>query len=74
MDDSGKVSRLRKECPGEQCGAGTFMANHHDRHYCGKCGLTYVVEDAPKQAPKAKGKPAAAAEAAPAKGGKKGKK
>ncbi|MQM07129.1 hypothetical protein Taro_039964 [Colocasia esculenta] len=34
--------KLRKECPNAECGAGTFMANHHDRHYCGKCGLTYV--------------------------------
>ncbi|CAA6667357.1 unnamed protein product [Spirodela intermedia] len=28
-----------------KCGAGTFMAIHHDRHYCGKCGLTYVYGD-----------------------------
>lgn len=44
MDDSGKVTRLRKECPGEECGPGTFMANHYDRHYCGKCGLTYAFQ------------------------------
>ncbi|KAL3625173.1 hypothetical protein CASFOL_030627 [Castilleja foliolosa] len=42
VDDSGKVQRLRKECPNAECGAGTFMANHFDRHYCGKCALTYV--------------------------------
>ncbi|XP_044952038.1 uncharacterized protein LOC123402209 [Hordeum vulgare subsp. vulgare] len=41
-DATGKVTRLRKECPNAECGAGTFMANHFDRHYCGKCGLTYV--------------------------------
>ena len=41
-DDTGKVTRLRKECPNPECGAGVFMANHFDRHYCGKCGLTYV--------------------------------
>jgi small subunit ribosomal protein S27Ae len=41
-DATGKVTRLRKECPNNDCGAGTFMANHFDRHYCGKCGLTYV--------------------------------
>ncbi|KAL3625165.1 hypothetical protein CASFOL_030619 [Castilleja foliolosa] len=35
VDDSGKVQRLRKECPNAECGAGTFMANHFDRHYCG---------------------------------------
>ncbi|KAL8230080.1 hypothetical protein R6Q57_014980, partial [Mikania cordata] len=34
VDDSGKVQRLRKECPNAECGAGTFMANHFDRHYC----------------------------------------
>ncbi|WRX14016.1 Small ribosomal subunit protein eS31 - like 2, partial [Theobroma cacao] len=38
--------RLRKECPNAECGAGTFMANHFDRHYCGKCGLTYVYQKA----------------------------
>ncbi|KAF3342034.1 hypothetical protein FCM35_KLT00672 [Carex littledalei] len=41
-DSTGKVTRLRKECPNADCGAGTFMANHFDRHYCGKCGLTYL--------------------------------
>ncbi|RZC88231.1 hypothetical protein C5167_016032 [Papaver somniferum] len=46
VDDSGKVQRLRKECPNSECGAGTFMANHFDRHYCGKCGLTYVYQQA----------------------------
>jgi len=46
VDDSGKVKRLRKECPNQECGAGTFMANHFDRHYCGKCGLTYVYKTA----------------------------
>ncbi|PIN21813.1 Ubiquitin/40S ribosomal protein S27a fusion [Handroanthus impetiginosus] len=46
VDDSGKVQRLRKECPNAECGAGTFMANHFDRHYCGKWGLTYVYNKA----------------------------
>jgi ribosomal protein S27AE len=41
VDDDGKITRLRKECPHEDCGAGVFMATHFDRHYCGKCGLTY---------------------------------
>ncbi|THU70201.1 hypothetical protein C4D60_Mb08t22530 [Musa balbisiana] len=45
-DATGKVTRLRKECPNAECGAGTFMANHFDRHYCGKCGLTYVYQKA----------------------------
>merc|ERR1711966_199880 len=44
VDDAGKVTRLRKECPAAECGAGVFMANHFDRHYCGKCGLTYVYQ------------------------------
>eukprot|EP00941_MAST-03F_sp_MAST-3F-sp1_P003794 g3794.t1 len=43
VDGDGKVTRLRKECPAEECGAGVFMAQHKDRHYCGKCGLTYRV-------------------------------
>ncbi|KAI4349785.1 hypothetical protein L6164_010341 [Bauhinia variegata] len=46
VDDSGKVQRLRKDCPNAECGAGTFMANHFDRHYCGECGLTYVYQKA----------------------------
>ncbi|KAK3041823.1 hypothetical protein RJ639_000339 [Escallonia herrerae] len=45
VDDSGKVKQLRKECPNAECGAGTFMANHFDRHYCGKCGLTYRLRN-----------------------------
>ncbi|KAL9262384.1 Ubiquitin-ribosomal protein eS31y fusion protein-like protein [Drosera capensis] len=43
VDGDGKVTRLRKECPNSECGAGTFMANHFDRHYCGKCGLTMPI-------------------------------
>ncbi|XP_039061567.1 ubiquitin-40S ribosomal protein S27a-like [Hibiscus syriacus] len=46
VGESGKVQRSRKECPDAECGAGTFMANHFDRHYCGKCGLTYVYQKA----------------------------
>ncbi|WVZ13205.1 hypothetical protein V8G54_017735 [Vigna mungo] len=41
VDDSGKVQRLRKECPNAECGAGTFMANHFDRHYCGNSPRTF---------------------------------
>merc|ERR1712205_221972 len=71
---TGKVTRLRKECP-QECGAGTFMAMHFNRHYCGKCHLTYMLEnpgrdpalDRKKEAAPA----AAAAAAAPAKGKKK---
>jgi ubiquitin-small subunit ribosomal protein S27Ae len=35
---SGKVNRLRKECP--RCGRGVFLAEHKDRLSCGKCGYT----------------------------------
>ncbi len=42
VDENGKITRLRRECPNESCGAGIFMANHFDRQYCGKCCLTYV--------------------------------
>jgi len=42
VDENGKITRLRRECPAADCGAGTFMASHFDRQYCGKCGLTYV--------------------------------
>jgi len=70
---SGKVTRLRKECP--QCGAGIFMAMHFNRHYCGKCGLTYHIEGsegkAPPPKPKAEAAPVATGKAAPAKGKKK---
>ena len=45
VDDDGKITRLRKECPAEQCGAGVFMAQHKDRYYCGKCGLTYRIKE-----------------------------
>ena len=43
VDDGGKITRLRKECENESCGAGIFMANHRDRYYCGKCCATYVM-------------------------------
>merc|ERR1712244_149340 len=44
VGDQGKITRLRRECPGEDCGGGVFMANHQDRQYCGKCGLTYLIK------------------------------
>merc|ERR1712193_405828 len=44
VGDQGKITRLRRECPGEDCGGGVFMANHKDRQYCGKCGLTYLIK------------------------------
>lgn len=46
VDENGKITRLRRECPSPTCGAGVFMASHFDRQYCGKCGLTYVYNKA----------------------------
>lgn len=62
IDETGKIKRQRRECPKEICGAGVFMANHHDRQYCGRCGLTYAFSEDEIAANKG------------AKGGKKGKK
>ncbi|VVC87093.1 unnamed protein product [Leptidea sinapis] len=45
VDENGKIHRLRRECTGEQCGAGVFMAVMEDRHYCGKCHSTMVFKD-----------------------------
>ena len=42
VDENGKITRLRRECSNEDCGAGVFMAAHFDRQYCGRCHLTYV--------------------------------
>ncbi|CAM9506475.1 unnamed protein product [Scytosiphon promiscuus] len=50
VDDNGKVQRLRKSCPNEECGVGVRMAVHKDRFYCGKCGLTYVVTEGKEDA------------------------
>jgi len=33
-----KIERTKKSCP--RCGAGTFLANHKGRQYCGKCEYT----------------------------------
>jgi len=40
--DNDKVSRVRKVCT--RCGKGVFMAEHKDRHTCGKCGLTEFIQ------------------------------
>ena len=71
---SGKVTRLRKECPAE-CGAGTFMAMHFNRHYCGKCHLTYMLENPGRDPALDKKKEVVVVvdTKAPAKGGKKKK-
>ena len=33
-----KATRVRPTC--ERCGIGYFMADHHDRFTCGRCGFT----------------------------------
>ncbi|XP_058536178.1 ubiquitin-ribosomal protein eS31 fusion protein-like [Ochotona princeps] len=40
VDENGKTNHLRRERPSDKCCA-LFMAGHFDRHYCGKCCLTY---------------------------------
>ena len=72
VDDSGKITKLRKECPHEDCGAGVFMASHFDRYYCGRCHMTFQMEASQIQKPKPKAAaPAPAPAAAAAKGKKK---
>ncbi|XP_004629973.1 ubiquitin-40S ribosomal protein S27a-like [Octodon degus] len=41
VDENGKVNHLRRERPADECGVGVSMTSHFDRHYCGKCCLTY---------------------------------
>jgi len=36
--EGNKVARARPTC--ERCGAGFFMADHHNRYTCGHCGFT----------------------------------
>jgi ubiquitin-small subunit ribosomal protein S27Ae len=33
-----KVIKNKRDCP--RCGKGVFMAEHKNRHTCGKCGFT----------------------------------
>ena len=51
-----EVKRLKKVCT--RCGDGTFMADHKDRWYCGKCGMTvWKKKDDAAQAKPKKQKP-----------------
>merc|ERR1711957_871857 len=43
VEDGGKVVRLRKYSP--VAGVGCFMAQHHDRYYCGKSGTPFLYDD-----------------------------
>jgi len=40
--DGDKLTKNKKIC--SRCGKGTYMANHKDRHTCGKCGLTEFIQ------------------------------
>ena len=52
--DGEKVARLRRMC--EVCPPGTFLAEHDDRLYCGRCRSTYtkLVDKDKKKEPKKK--------------------
>eukprot|EP00560_Eucampia_antarctica_P007546 CAMPEP_0197827944 /NCGR_PEP_ID=MMETSP1437-20131217/4618_1 /TAXON_ID=49252 ORGANISM="Eucampia antarctica, Strain CCMP1452" /NCGR_SAMPLE_ID=MMETSP1437 /ASSEMBLY_ACC=CAM_ASM_001096 /LENGTH=153 /DNA_ID=CAMNT_0043428987 /DNA_START=72 /DNA_END=534 /DNA_ORIENTATION=- len=43
VEGDGKVTRLRKYSP--VAGVGCFMAQHHDRYYCGKSATTFLYDD-----------------------------
>jgi small subunit ribosomal protein S27Ae len=43
VDDEGKVTRSRKDCPNDTCGAGVRLAVHKDRYHCGRCSLTFKI-------------------------------
>ena len=75
--DGEKVARLRRMC--EVCHPGTFLAEHEDRLYCGRCRAAYtkLVDKSKVQQQKKKKveKKVEVKEEAPVKGkGKKGKK
>ena len=76
--DGEKVARLRRMC--EVCPPGTFLAEHDDRLYCGRCRSTYTklvdkdkVKQQKKKQPKAEKPKVEETKEAPKKG-KKGKK
>uniref|UniRef100_A0AC35UGC7 Ubiquitin-like domain-containing protein n=1 Tax=Rhabditophanes sp. KR3021 TaxID=114890 RepID=A0AC35UGC7_9BILA len=52
VDESGKITRNRVECNTATCGGGVFMADHGNRHYCGKCHNTLVQQGSAKSAKK----------------------
>ena len=77
--DGEKVVRLRRMC--EVCPPGTFLAEHEDRLYCGRCrsGYTKLVDKAkqqkqPKKKPPKAEKPKVEETKEAPKKGKKGKK
>ena len=46
IEADGKVKRVKRQCPAEECGPGVYMAAHKDRQYCGRCGLTFRFKTA----------------------------
>jgi len=64
--EDGKIVRLRQKSP-----AGTFMAEHNDRFYCGRSHITYKKKEVTeKKAPAKKEEVVADAKPAKAEGGK----
>merc|ERR1711971_38389 len=39
VEESGKVKKMKHECT--KCEVATYMADHPDRHTCGRCGFMY---------------------------------
>merc|ERR1711874_948535 len=54
IQSNGEVKNTLKLCPEEICKGGVFMSDHWNRCYCGKCQLTLIKENAPKEPPKKK--------------------
>merc|ERR1711879_118813 len=54
VQSNGEVKTTLKLCPEEICKGGIFMSDHWNRCYCGKCQLTLIKENAPKEPPKKK--------------------
>merc|ERR1712194_330906 len=50
--NNGEFKETLKKCP--HCKGGVFMSDHWNRCYCGKCHLTLIKENAPKEPPKKK--------------------
>ena len=54
--DGEKVARLKRMC--DVCPPGTFLADHEDRLYCGRCRTTFTKEGAKDKKPAQKKKQA----------------
>ena len=70
VDESGKIKRLKMESP--HAPVGTYMADHPDRHVCGRTGFTLwrTGADGKRLAPPKQNKPQSQAVAADAGKGK----